>query len=44
MEDLENEHQFGALWHTAVLVLLTGVAGWYVVYRAAIWLLELLKG
>ena len=29
------------LWHTVVLVFLTGMAGWYAVYMAVGWLLGL---
>ena len=31
------------LWHTILLVLVTGIAGWYAVYRVAIRLVELLS-
>jgi len=31
------------LGHTLLLVVLTGIAGWYAFYRVAVWLLELLN-
>ena len=51
MEQLESERDYGArqrldwlpeyrVWHTVLLILLTGVAGWYAVYRIILWLLE----
>ena len=51
MEHLESERDYGArgrldwlpeyrVWHTVLLILLTGVAGWYAVYRIILWLLE----
>ena len=30
------------VWHTVLLVVLTGIAGWYAVYLAIVWLLETL--
>lgn len=52
MEHLEEQHHYDAreqpswlpeyrLGHTILLVLLTGLAGWYAFYRAAAWLLAL---
>ena len=54
MEQLESERPYGArerldwlpeyrVWHTVLFVFLTGIAGWYGVYRLATWLLELLN-
>ena len=54
MEHLEDVSSYGArrrppwlpeyrLWHTFLFVLVTGVAGWYGLYRAIIWLGELLR-
>jgi hypothetical protein len=53
MEQLEDERHYGVrpqfawlpeyrLGHTLLLVLLTGIAGWYALYRVATWLLDLL--
>jgi hypothetical protein len=30
------------LWHTLLLVIVTGIAGWYAAYRAFAWLVDLL--
>ena len=54
MVHLEDVHNYGArrrlswapeyrLWHTLVLVLVTGLTGWYGVYRAVVWLADLLQ-
>ena len=54
MEHLEDERHYGArqesawlpqyrLGHTVLLVVLSGIAGWYGIYRAATWLIDLLS-
>ena len=53
MEHLEDERHYGArqawswlpeyrLGHTIILVVLTGIAGWYGIYRVATWIIDLL--
>ena len=54
MEHLEDERLYGdrrewawlptyRLGHTIILVILTGIAGWYGLYRVASWLIGLLS-